>query len=64
MPNDDKENNVNVTFTLPKDIATWLNKKSVREDLNRSQIARKIFRAEMNREKLGMPKPNKAKKEA
>ena len=40
----EKEQSVNVTFTLPASIVEWLDKKVVSDDKNRSQVARKIFR--------------------
>lgn len=43
----DNEENVNITFTLPKSIASWLERKMAAEDLNRSQVARKVFREAM-----------------
>lgn len=43
MP-DDKDLAVNVTFTLPASIVEWLDMKTVIDDQNRSQVARKIFR--------------------
>lgn len=41
------ERSVNVTFTLPADIVSWIERTSVSEDLNKSQIARKVFRKAM-----------------
>lgn len=38
---------VNMAFTLDQDIASWIERKSIGEDMNKSQIARKIFRAAM-----------------
>lgn len=39
----EKEKMVNVTFTLPESIVEWLDGKTVSDDRNRSQLARKIF---------------------
>jgi len=41
---------VNMAFTLDQDIASWIERKSVSEDMNKSQIARKIFREAMKAE--------------
>lgn len=49
MP-DDKDLAVNVTFTLPASIVEWLDMKTVTDDQNRSQVARKIFREAKARE--------------
>lgn len=46
MQNNEEES-VNITFTLPKSIASWLERKMAAEDLNRSQVARKVFRKAM-----------------
>lgn len=48
MPNDNKT--VNMAFTLDADIASWIKRKTMAEDINQSQLARKVFRAEMAKE--------------
>lgn len=56
----DNETTVNMAFTLDQSIASWIKRKSVSEDMNQSQIARKIFRAAMAEE--AKVKLNKAPK--
>lgn len=45
MPNDNKT--INVAFTLDQDIVSWIKRKTMAEDINQSQLARKVFRAAM-----------------
>jgi len=47
MPKPINEKGVNVTFTLTPDIVSWINRQTAMEDLNQSQLARKIFRKAM-----------------
>ena len=46
MPNEN-EKTINMAFTLDQDIASWIKRKSLAEDINQSQLARKVFRAAM-----------------
>ena len=46
MPNDSPKT-INMAFTLDADIASWIERTSVSQDINKSQLARKIFREAM-----------------
>lgn len=43
---------VNMSFTLDKEIATWIRKRVRTSDLNQSQVARRVFREAIEREKV------------
>lgn len=45
-----KEDTINVTFTLDKQIVAWLKNKAKTDDVNQSQIARRVFRRAMTEE--------------
>lgn len=63
MPNDNKA--VNMAFTLDADIASWIKRKTMAEDINQSQLARKIFREAMKAEaKATLVRAPRKKKEA
>jgi hypothetical protein len=56
---------VNMAFTLDADIASWIKRKTMAEDINQSQLARKIFRAAMAEEaKAKLVRVPRKKKEA
>lgn len=38
---------VNMTFTLDRDIESWVKRKTLSEDMNQSQVVRKILRTVM-----------------
>ena len=48
MPNDNKT--VNMAFTLDADIASWIKRTTMAQDINQSQLARKVFRKAMAEE--------------
>lgn len=39
----DSETTVNMAFTLDQSIASWIERRALSEDMNKSQLARKIF---------------------
>lgn len=41
---------VNMAFTLDADIASWIKRKATAEDINYSQVARRVFREAMKQE--------------
>lgn len=47
MQKQPNEKGINVTFTLAPDIVSWINRQTVSEDMNQSQLARKVFRKAM-----------------
>lgn len=47
MPKQVNDKTVNVTFTLTADIVSWINRHTTANDINQSQLARKIFREAM-----------------
>lgn len=46
MPQDNPKA-VNMAFTLDADIASWIKRTTMAQDINQSQLARKIFREAM-----------------
>ena len=61
----DNNKAVNMAFTLDADIASWIKRKTMAEDINQSQLARKIFRAAMAEEaKAKLTRAPRKKKEA
>lgn len=56
---------VNMAFTLDADIASWIKRKTMAEDINQSQLMRKILRKEMAAEaKASLTRAPRKKKEA
>ncbi len=43
----DSETTVNMAFTLDQSIASWIERTALSKDMNKSQLARKIFREAM-----------------
>lgn len=41
---------VNMAFTLDADIASWIKRTTMAQDINQSQLARKVFRKAMAEE--------------
>ena len=61
----DNNKAVNMAFTLDADIASWIKRKTMSEDINQSQLARKIFRKAMAEEaKAKLTRAPRKKKEA
>ena len=50
MQNNSDDNSMNVTFTLPASVVSWIKRTAIAEDLNQSQLARKVFRTYMESE--------------
>lgn len=46
MPNEN-EKTVNMAFTLDQSIVSWIKRKSIAEDMNQSQVVRKVLREAM-----------------
>lgn len=61
----DNSKAVNMAFTLDADIASWIKRKTMAEDINQSQLARKVFRKAMAEEaKATLTRAPRKKKEA